>query len=83
MFGIPADSYSGTAEDFRRSVHPEDRELVWKAVADARESRRPYIAEFRIVRTDGDRAMGHCQGKILLREEWRCRADAGHGSGHY
>ena len=28
MFGIPADSYSGHAEDFYRTVHPEDRELV-------------------------------------------------------
>ena len=53
MFGIPADSYSGHVEDFRRSIHPEDRELVWKAVADARQSRSPYIAEFRVVRADG------------------------------
>jgi PAS domain S-box-containing protein len=53
MFGIPADNYSGHVEDFRRSIHPEDRELVWKAVADARQSRKPYIAEFRVVRADG------------------------------
>ena len=53
MFGIPADSYSGHAEDFYRTVHPEDRELVRKAVADARQSRKPYIAEFRVVRADG------------------------------
>ena len=53
MFGIPAESYSGHAEDFRRSIHPEDRELVRKAVADARQSRSPYIAEFRVVRADG------------------------------
>jgi PAS domain S-box-containing protein len=52
MFGIPADSYSGDAEDFYRTVHPEDRELVRKAVADARQSRKPYIAEFRIIRDD-------------------------------
>jgi len=53
VFGIPSDSHSGHVEDFRRTVHPEDRELVWKAVADARQSRKPYVAEFRVVRTDG------------------------------
>ncbi len=53
MFGIPADSYSGHAEDFYRTVHPEERELVRKAVADARQSRSPYSAEFRIIRADG------------------------------
>jgi len=52
MFGIPADSYSGHVEDFRCSIHPEDRELVWEAFVDARESRKPYVAEFRIIRAD-------------------------------
>ncbi len=53
MFGIPADSHSGHVEDFRRSTHPEDRELVRKAIADARQSHCPYIAEFRVIRADG------------------------------
>jgi PAS domain S-box-containing protein len=53
MFGITSDSYTGHVEDFRRRVHPEDRELAFQAVAKARQSREPYIAEFRVVRTDG------------------------------
>ena len=53
IFGIPSSIYVGTVEDFRRSVHPEDRGLVWKAVRDARESRSPYAAEFRILWSDG------------------------------
>jgi len=53
MFGIPSDTYSGHFEDFRRRIHPADREIVWNAIADARESRKPYTEEFRIVRTDG------------------------------
>ncbi len=52
IFGVPADSYSGHVEDLFRSIHPEDRELVRKAVADARQSRKPYSAEFRIIRAD-------------------------------
>ncbi len=53
VFGIPSDSYSGHVDDFRRKIHPEDRELVWQAVADARKNQKPYTAEFRVVRTDG------------------------------
>jgi PAS domain S-box-containing protein len=53
IFGIAAASYSGHAEDFYRFVHSEDREHVRTGVADARESRDPYVAEFRIVRSDG------------------------------
>jgi PAS domain S-box-containing protein len=53
MFGIESDTYSGQAEDFRRTVYPEDRELVQQAIADAKRDRKPYTAEFRVVRRDG------------------------------
>ncbi len=83
MFGIQAATHSGAAEDFYRFVYPEDRERVRKAVADALQSRTPYRAgiSHRPHRRSG--AMGHSDGKILLRKEWRPRANAGHGSGHY
>ena len=44
---------TGHMEDFYRRVHPEDRALVGKAVADARQNREPFIAEFRVLRLDG------------------------------
>jgi PAS domain S-box-containing protein len=53
MFGIPSDAFSAQIADFYRYVHPEDREVVAKAVADAKQSGQPYAAEFRIVRNDG------------------------------
>ena len=53
MFGIQSDTYSGPIEDFYRRVHPEDRAFVGKAVADAKQSRGPYAAEFRVLRLDG------------------------------
>ena len=53
MFGIQSDTFVGRLEDFFRYVYTEDRELVAKAVADARQSREPYAAEFRVVRPDG------------------------------
>src|SRR5262249_55017170 len=54
VFGIPSDTYSGNIEDFRRLVHPDDRERLWKAVENARCKRSDYSADFRILRPDGD-----------------------------
>ncbi len=53
MFGIQSDTYSGHIGEFRRRIYPEDQELVWKAVADARQNREPFVAEFRVLRLDG------------------------------
>jgi PAS domain S-box-containing protein len=53
MFGIPSDTHVGSVEDFRRRVHSDDREQVWKAVNDAMQGHQPYAAEFRILWTDG------------------------------
>jgi PAS domain S-box-containing protein len=53
MFGIQSGTHSGPMGDFYRRVHPEDRELAGKAIADARQGRRPYAAEFRVFRLDG------------------------------
>ncbi len=53
MFGIQSETYSGCVEDFYRRIHPEDRVLVGKAVADARQSQGPYAAEYRVLHLDG------------------------------
>ena len=52
-FGIPSTTHSERIEEFRRRIHPEDRKLVWEAVANAIRDHKPYISEFRVVRTDG------------------------------
>ncbi len=53
IFGIPSNIYVGHVEDFLRSVHPDDRDLVWKAANDAMEGRLPYVAEFRVLWHNG------------------------------
>ncbi len=53
MFGIPSDSFEGGMEDFYRHMHPEDQKMVAQAVADARQNRKQYAAEFRVLRGDG------------------------------
>jgi PAS domain S-box-containing protein len=53
VFGIPTDAHVGEAQDFIRYVHPDDRQRVSEALADARQDRKLYAPEFRIVRRDG------------------------------
>jgi PAS domain S-box-containing protein len=44
---------SGVLDDFWPVVHPDDLQSVLKALADARENRTLYSAEFRIIWADG------------------------------
>ena len=66
VFGIPADTYSGDIEDFRRRIYRADREIVWKAFADAKQSREPFAAEFHITRTDGATRWITARGKYYF-----------------
>jgi PAS domain S-box-containing protein len=53
IFGIASDPHVTTWEAFFRYVHPDDRNRVSEAIAEARQNRKLYEAEFRIVRADG------------------------------
>ena len=53
IFGIPSNTYAGSVDEFIRYVHPDDRPQVSEALADAKQNRKPYTAEFRIVQADG------------------------------
>ncbi len=63
IFGIPSNVYVGHVEDFRRSVHPEDR----AGLEGRQDAWRPltYAAEFRVC-GQRHRAMGGSQGPVLL-----------------
>lgn len=52
IFGIPSYDHSGHIDDFRRRVHADDRELVWNALDYARQNKKPYFTEFRVIRND-------------------------------
>jgi PAS domain S-box-containing protein len=64
VFGIPSDSYIGQVEDFRRRVHPEDRDKVWNAANDAMKGHKPYTVEFRILWPDGTVRWVEAMGKF-------------------
>jgi PAS domain S-box-containing protein len=64
MFGIASETYLGGVEDFHQRIHPEDRELVARAVAHAKQNRSTYTADFRVVRTDGSVRWVTARGKF-------------------
>jgi PAS domain S-box-containing protein len=69
MFGIPSEVYDGRVEDFHRFLHPEDRRRVLQAIDDAMESKKPYVAEFRILRPDGIVRWVGARGKFYYSPE--------------
>ena len=64
LFGLPATLYEGRVEDFRNRVHPDDRELVWRAVGHARKERTLYRATFRVVWPDGTVRLASATGQF-------------------
>jgi len=64
MFGISSDNFDWQTGDFYRYVHPEDKQLVSDAVADAMQNRAPFFKEFRIVRPDGTTRWIASRGKF-------------------
>ena len=53
IFGLEPGEFSQKEEDFFEFIHPEDREVVRKAVINAIESHTDYEVEFRYRRRDG------------------------------
>jgi PAS domain S-box-containing protein len=64
IFGIPCDSCVISTEDFFQYVHPDDRTRVSEAIADARQNRKLYAEEFRIVQPDGTAHWLAARGKF-------------------
>ena len=64
MFGVQSGTFAGRIADFRRYVHPDDREHLSKGIATAIQTHSPFEGEFRVVLPDGAirdaTAMGKC-----------------------
>src|SRR5215469_13986203 len=73
MFGISSDNFDGPAGDFYRYVHPEDKQRVSDAVANAMQNHAPFFKEFRIVRPDGTTRWIASRGKFGYRRNGEAR----------
>jgi PAS domain S-box-containing protein len=68
IHGYAPGAFPGTFEAFRTEIHPEDRDRVLQAIADAAEQRRPHHIEYRIVRADGAVRWVEGRGQLFVDE---------------
>lgn len=64
ILGIHFDTHSTRVDEFIRWVHPDDREQVSEALADAKRDHKLFAPEFRIVRPDGTVRWLEARGKF-------------------
>ncbi|WP_151637766.1 PAS domain-containing hybrid sensor histidine kinase/response regulator [Noviherbaspirillum aerium] len=53
IHGLSPDDFGGTAEDFKRTVHPDDLPELWHIIEEALQDKDVFARDFRIVRPDG------------------------------
>ena len=53
LLGLRSEDSPKKSEDFRKFVHPDDRELMVKVTHEALEKRLPFACEFRVILPDG------------------------------
>ncbi|QDU53674.1 PAS domain-containing sensor histidine kinase [Gimesia panareensis] len=64
IFGLKRDSFRPTYPGFLETIHPDDRPLVERVVAQTLEYDLPYSIEHRIVRPNGEVRYVHEQGAL-------------------
>jgi PAS domain S-box-containing protein len=65
IHGLAPGTFGGTLEAFQQLIHPDDRELVRRAIARALAEQSSYDMEFRIVRPDGSVHWMAGKGKVF------------------
>ncbi len=68
LFGIDPATFTGSAEEFFQTVHPDDREMLKATLAHSIEKNIPYDLEYRVVWPDGSIRYIAARGR-LVRDE--------------
>src|SRR5215510_4343515 len=72
--GLPPQERTITFAGLQELIHPEDRQSIVQAVAEALRSGPRYEVEYRVVRPDGEVGVVHARGEIMRDESGRpCR----------
>lgn len=69
LLGLDRTSFKGTSEEFFEAIHPDDRQLVRAALKKNLEQKALYIAEYRVVWSDGSIHYISARGKLLCDEK--------------
>ena len=65
IHGLEPGTFEGTLEAFQRLIHPDDREVVSRAISQAVDTRSAYDIEFRTVWPDGSVHWMAGKGKVF------------------
>jgi PAS domain S-box-containing protein len=77
LFGLDPRQGTITEEQFRASIHPDDRAATWEAITQGIEERGEYRQEFRVVLPGGEVRWITESGRVVERKEGRPRRVAG------
>ncbi len=66
IYGLRPQEILITYEGFLHRVHPEDRDMVHRAVQSACDHHVPFSLDHRVIRPDGDIRIIHARGEVLL-----------------
>jgi PAS domain S-box-containing protein len=65
LLGYEPGELPDAPEFFEEHMHPDDREIRWKAIRDHLEKRRPYDIEFRLRRKNGEYRWFRARGQAV------------------
>lgn len=69
LLGIDRTTFRGTTEEFFAAIHPDDRQQVREALKKTIELNVSYVAEYRVVWSDGSIHCISARGKLLCDEK--------------
>src|SRR5262249_32296202 len=73
IFGLQPQAQILTLAQLPELIHPEDRQIMGQAVAEALRGGRRYDMEYRVVRPNGEVRIVHSQGDVMRDESGRPR----------
>jgi PAS domain S-box-containing protein len=73
IFGLEPQTRILNFADLPKLIHPEDRQIMVKAVEEALQGGQRYDVEYRVVRPDGEVRLVHSQGDVMRDESGRPR----------
>jgi PAS domain S-box-containing protein len=65
IHGLPPGSFGGTFEEFRKDIHPDDRERVLATIAESVAKRHEHRVEYRILPPDGRVRWLEARGNVV------------------
>jgi PAS domain S-box-containing protein len=73
IYGLPPRKHIPGLSQLANVLHPEDRQKMIQAVADAANGVQPYNVEYRIIRPNGEVRFVHSRGDVVKDESGRPR----------